>query len=237
MLVSVQPGCCHLWVGLVVPATRPRADLWRRRSRLDWAMDSDHLRITVAHRSDCFSLSMRSSCGSGEGLGDFSATVGSLGLVEGLVDFAGSPEVMKKHGQLTCDCDDGSLLGILAAAGRNLGAEAAQVRVRSKGAQDVVSSVDQQSPHTPVPMLGNTSFGIRVSRLLAPRDQPEEGSDRATLWESLRGFQGQNKCQRRDRSNSRHLAKKLRLWVTLLSEPLNLSIQSLDPIIQRSDLF
>jgi hypothetical protein len=124
MLVSVQPGCCHLWVGLVVPAAAwPRADLWRRRSRLDWAMDSDHLRIAVAHGSDCFSLSMRSSCGCGEGLGDFSTTV-SLGLVEGLVDFAGAPEVMKKDGQFACDCDDGSLLGILAAAGRNLGAEA-----------------------------------------------------------------------------------------------------------------
>jgi hypothetical protein len=125
MLVSVQPGCCHLWVGLVVPAAgRPRADLWRRRSRLDWAMDSDHLRITVAHGSDCFASFDAVVFRSGEGLGDFSATVGSLGLVEGLVDFAGSPEVMKKHGQLTCDCDDGSLLGVLAAARRDLGAEA-----------------------------------------------------------------------------------------------------------------
>jgi hypothetical protein len=47
-------------------------------------------------------------------------------LVEGLLDFAGSPEVMRKHGQLTCDCDDGSLLGILAADGSDLDAEAAQ---------------------------------------------------------------------------------------------------------------
>src|ERR1700730_4064749 len=85
-------------------------------------------------------------------------------------------------------------------------------------------------------MLGNTPFGIRVPRLLAPRDQPEEGSDRATLWESLRSFQGQNKCQRCDRPDSRHLAKKLRLWVAVLGEPFNLSIQSLDPIIKRSDL-
>ena len=148
MLVSVQPGCCYLWVGLVVPAaSRPRADLWRRRSRLDWAMDSDHLRITVAHRLGLFFSFDEVVLRVWRGLGDFSTTV-SLGLVEGFVDLAGAPEVMKKYGQLTCDRDDGSLLGIFAAARGDLGAEASQVRVRSKGTEDVVSGVDQQSPHT-----------------------------------------------------------------------------------------
>src|SRR6266566_7310806 len=148
MLVSVQPGRCHLWVGLVVPAAAwPRADLWRRRSRLDWAMDSDHLRIAVAHGSGLFFSFDALVLRLWRRLGDFSTTV-SLGLVEGLVNFAGAPEVMKKDGQLTCDCDDGSLLGILAAARGDLGAEAAQVTVPSKEAQDVVSGVDQQSPHT-----------------------------------------------------------------------------------------
>ena len=98
MLVSIQLGRCYLWAGLVTAAGGPRADLGRRRSRPDWAMDSDHLRITIAHGSDRFSLSMRSSCGCGKGLGDFSAAVGSLGLIEGLVDFGAAPEVMEEHG-------------------------------------------------------------------------------------------------------------------------------------------
>jgi hypothetical protein len=50
MLGSIQSRRCHLWDGLVAPAAAwPRADPGRRRSRRDWAMDSDLLGIGGVH--------------------------------------------------------------------------------------------------------------------------------------------------------------------------------------------
>jgi len=64
-----------------------------------------------------FFPSMRLVPDRGERSGHFSATAGLMVLlVEGLVDFSAAPEVMEQHGQLAGYRDDGSLLGILAAA-------------------------------------------------------------------------------------------------------------------------
>lgn len=65
-----------------------------------------------------FFPSMRLLPDGGGALRRRSATAGFMVLlVERLVDFCTTPEVMKQDGQLACHRDDGSLLGVLTAAG------------------------------------------------------------------------------------------------------------------------
>lgn len=67
-----------------------------------------------------FFPSMRLLPECGGALRHLSATAGFVVLlVERLVDFCRAPEVMEQDGQLACHRDDGSLLGVLAAARRD----------------------------------------------------------------------------------------------------------------------
>jgi hypothetical protein len=116
MLGSIQSGRCHLGFGLALADWIGHR--WTQgggRSHRDWAIDSERPGIGGVH-GFLFS-SMRLLPDRGELSGHFSATDGFMVLlVERLVDFCRAPEVMEKNGQLAGHRDDGSLLGILAAA-------------------------------------------------------------------------------------------------------------------------
>jgi hypothetical protein len=87
MLGSDQSGRCNLGSGLgACPTFGRHADPRRSRSRRDWAMDSELLRIGERHGVGLFLLRWAFSLNSGESR-DFSATAGLVGLlVEGLVE-------------------------------------------------------------------------------------------------------------------------------------------------------
>ena len=66
-----------------------------------------------------------------------------LRLIEGVIGFSGFPEMVKQDSQFSGNRDDSSLFGVLAAAFSKLKPPATQVAVRTEGAQDIVSGVDQ----------------------------------------------------------------------------------------------
>lgn len=117
MLGSIQSRRCHLGFGLALADwVGHRRTQGGGRSHQNWAIDSERPGIGGVH--GFLFPSMRVFSDRGELLSDFSATdVFTVLLIERLVDFCRAPEVMEQDGQLAGHRDDGSLLGVLAAAG------------------------------------------------------------------------------------------------------------------------
>jgi hypothetical protein len=117
MLRSIQSGRCHLGFGLALAdGVGHGRTQGGGRSHQDWAIDSERPGIGGVH--GFLFLSMRAVSDRGELLSYFSTTdVFAVLLVERLVDFCRAPEAMEQDGQLAGHRDDGSLLGVLAAAG------------------------------------------------------------------------------------------------------------------------
>jgi hypothetical protein len=66
-----------------------------------------------------------------------------MGVVEGVVDFAGDPQAMKEDGQLAGHRR--SPLGILASTFGEFESPAAQITIGSKGPENVLGAADEQT--------------------------------------------------------------------------------------------
>ena len=64
-------------------------------------------------------------------------------MVEGVIDFAGDPQVMEEDGQLAGHRHHRSLLGVLASAFGELETPAAEITVRTEGPEDVLGAADR----------------------------------------------------------------------------------------------
>src|SRR5712691_10277275 len=239
MLGSIQSERCNLAHGLVFPrASWLRADPGSTRSRRDWAMDSHFFGSVWLRHVIVFSLVALWRCFPWllASLGCFAATAGPARLLlEGLVDFCPTPEVMEQNRQLARHCDERSLLGVLAAAGGHLQSEPTQVTVQAKWPEDVVSGIDQQSSQEGITFFGDAHLRVRLARALPAGNQSQERTDCPALAKSLRVLDGQDKGQRDDRPDTANLPQKLRLRVALLGHRLQPPFQSLDRLSDRSN--
>ena len=64
--------------------------------------------------------------------------------MEGVVDLAVFPQVVQEDGELSSDCDDGALLGVLPAPLGELEPPTAQVAVGTEGSQEVLGALHEQ---------------------------------------------------------------------------------------------
>ena len=94
-----------------------------------------------------------------------------LRLVERVIDLTGLPEMMEQDGQLSGDGDDSSPFCIFPSAFSKLQAPTAQVAIRSKGSQDVLSGSHEQAAQVRVSGLGDAQLRVVSSRLISPRDE------------------------------------------------------------------
>ena len=83
--------------------------------------------------------------------------------MEGIVDLAGEPEVMEEDGQFAGQGEDGTFLGVLAAARSELEPSAAQITARAKRAKDVLSTANQQAAQIRVAGFGDAKLRTPIA--------------------------------------------------------------------------
>src|SRR5215217_4576886 len=160
-----------------------------------------------------------------------------IGVVERIVDLSGYPQAVQEHRKLSRYCNRRSFLCVLTSPRGYLLCVASEVRVSSEGTQDVVSAAYQKLPQHLISFLGDASLRISISRLLGGGHKPQVCSYRAALFEAVGVLhQGQHEGQRRERSDSLHLAQELGfLWVALLGDCLQLALVVPDALGERAD--
>jgi hypothetical protein len=135
---------------------------------------------------------------------------------------------MQQHRQLSGDCHRRSLLGVLASSLRQFQSPAPQVTVLSEVSQQMLRTVDQQSPQQRIACLGNPQLRLLFARVSLPRPQPQKTPYRPASGKPLWILQRQDISQCRQIPNPTDLSQQFRLRVFLSAELFDLSIIVLD---------
>lgn len=154
--------------------------------------------------------------------------------MQGLIDFAGSPEVVEEDGELSGHGGDGFLLGDLATAFRPSQSPPPQVTIGTEGAELIMGRLDQEASQHPVAGLGDSALRIALSRLIVLRAETEIGTDGAAGREAMGIYEGQDVGERGDGPHAGHLAEDLGLRIAFGGEALDLTVIAAD---LESDLF
>jgi hypothetical protein len=137
---------------------------------------------------------------------------------------------------LTSQAHDSSFLGILPPSFSDLQAPTTKITVLAKGTEYVVSSVHKESAEIAVADLGDVQLRVVLAGLILSWDQAKSRTDFTAFPETLRVFQGEDKGQGSEMSNTADFLKQLGFRIVNLTELLYLIVVGIDLLSKGSDM-